>query len=233
MLERTISRKVVEWLYGHEIIERSESNIYVYAYELLISSTISIFLILIASCVCGNIWYSLAFLLGFIPLRIYLGGYHASSHFNCYLAFLSVFLASVVLSYQIVATYGFRLMTTCLLFIIAFLYAPVEAKNKRLPTEKKRKYRHISICCYTTMSIKANGDIAPSPYLPLSIGNIRCHTLQEYWDSGYPKIWKLPILKKMASTLNTVDDMQCDSMGYNTWIDRDYSCDIIDEHLME
>lgn len=30
MLERTISRKVVEWLYGHGIIERSESNIYVY-----------------------------------------------------------------------------------------------------------------------------------------------------------------------------------------------------------
>lgn len=95
-------------------------------------------------------------------------------------------------------------------------------------------YGHeINDSCYTTMSIKANGDIAPSPYLPLSIGNIRCHTLQEYWGSGYPKIWKLPILKKMASTLNTVDDMQCDSMGYNTWIDRDYSCDIIDEHLME
>lgn len=33
MLERTISRKVVEWLYGHEIIERSESNIYVYTYD--------------------------------------------------------------------------------------------------------------------------------------------------------------------------------------------------------
>lgn len=95
------------------------------------------------------------------------------------------------------------------------------------------RYREGNDSCYTTMSIKANGDIAPSPYLPLSIGNIRCHTLQEYWDSGYPKIWKLPILKKMASTLNTVDDMQCDSMGYNTWIDRDYSCDIIDEHLME
>ena len=161
MLERTISRKVVEWLYGHGIIERSESNIYVYAYELLISSTISIFLILIASCVCGNIWYSLAFLLGFIPLRIYLGGYHASSHFNCYLAFLSVFLASVVLSYQIVATYGFRLITTCLLFIIAFLYAPVEAKNKRLPTEKKRKYRHISICLTGFDVILAAIDILP------------------------------------------------------------------------
>ena len=146
MLERTISRKVVEWLYGH---------------GLLISSTISIFLILIASCVCGNIWYSLAFLLGFIPLRIYLGGYHASSHFNCYLAFLSVFLASVVLSYQIVATYGFRLITTCLLFIIAFLYAPVEAKNKRLPTEKKRKYRHISICLTGFDVILAAIDILP------------------------------------------------------------------------
>lgn len=101
------------------------------------------------------------------------------------------------------------------------------------PLDHIFRYREGNDSCYTTMSIKANGDIAPSPYLPLSIGNIRCHTLQEYWDSGYPKIWKLPILKKMASTLNTVDDMQCDSMGYNTWIDRDYSCDIIDEHLME
>jgi MoaA/NifB/PqqE/SkfB family radical SAM enzyme len=101
------------------------------------------------------------------------------------------------------------------------------------PLDHIFRYREGNDSCYTTMSIKANGDIAPSPYLPLSIGNIRCHTLQEYWDSGYSKIWKLPILKKMASTLNTVDDMQCDSMGYNTWIDRDYSCDIVDEHLME
>lgn len=89
------------------------------------------------------------------------GTANASSHFNCYLAFLSVFLASVVLSYQIVATYGFRLITTCLLFIIAFLYAPVEAKNKRLPTEKKRKYRHISICLTGFDVILAAIDILP------------------------------------------------------------------------
>ena len=196
MLERTISRKVVEWLYGHGIIERSESNIYVYAYELLISSTISIFLILIASCVCGNIWYSLAFLLGFIPLRIYLGGYHASSHFNCYLAFLSVFLASVVLSYQIVATYGFRLITTCLLFIIAFLYAPVEAKNKRLPTEKKRKYRHISICLTGFDVILAAIDI-----LPLSrFITIYYFSKWAYTKLGLPKPLRFRSIKPNSSS---------------------------------
>ena len=56
---------------------------------------------------------------------------------------------------------GFRLITTCLLFIIAFLYAPVEAKNKRLPTEKKRKYRHISICLTGFDVILAAIDILP------------------------------------------------------------------------
>lgn len=41
MLERTISRKVVEWLYGHGIIERSESNIYVYTYDFMMLEPIS------------------------------------------------------------------------------------------------------------------------------------------------------------------------------------------------
>ena len=77
-----------------------------------------------------------------------------------WLSYLS-FLQVSFLSYQIVATYGFRLITTCLLFIIAFLYAPVEAKNKRLPTEKKRKYRHISICLTGFDVILAAIDILP------------------------------------------------------------------------
>lgn len=146
MLERDLSQKLVEQLCNHGIIDRTKSDIYIYAYELLISSLASILLIVTLSYICGNVWYSAAFLAGFIPLRIYIGGYHASSHFNCYLAFSSSFLASVVFSFQIEATYKFRLITTSVLFIIAFLCAPVEAKNKRLTIEKRRKYRRISIC---------------------------------------------------------------------------------------
>lgn len=76
----------------------------------------------------------------------YIGGYHASSHFNCYLAFSSAFLASVILSCRIKATYRFRLITTFILFTIAFLCAPIEAENKHLTVEKREKYRFIGIC---------------------------------------------------------------------------------------
>lgn len=161
MLERVLSQKIVERLCDHGIIDRAKLDIYIYAYELLISSLASIFLIVTLSYICGNAWYSVAFLTGFIPLRIYMGGYHASSHFNCYLAFSSAFLASVSLSYQIEATYKFRLITTSVLFMIAFLCAPVEAKNKRLTIEKRRKYRHISICLAGLDIMIATIDVIP------------------------------------------------------------------------
>lgn len=146
MLERVVAQKIVDYLCGDGIIKEKESDVYVYAYELLLSSLISVFLVLSLSLVCGNILYAGAFLIGFVPLRIYIGGYHASSHFNCHLVFLIAFLTSVVLSYQIVATYRFRLIATFVLLIVAFVFAPVEAENKRLTSEKHKKYRHISIC---------------------------------------------------------------------------------------
>lgn len=146
MLERVLSQKIVKRLCDHGIVDSAESNAYVYAYELLISSVISVLIVFILSYICGNVWYSVFFLVGFIPLRIYIGGYHASSHFNCYLAFSSAFLASVILSCRIKATYRFRLITTFILFTIAFLCAPIEAENKHLTVEKRKKYRFIGIC---------------------------------------------------------------------------------------
>lgn len=34
------------------------------------------------------------------------------------------------------------------------------------------------------ISVRANGDIVASPYLPLVVGNIRKHKFEEYWDGG-------------------------------------------------
>ena len=58
---------------------------------------------------CGDVRYALSFLIGFIPQRIYIGGYHATSHTRCYLAFSGLALICILLSKAIAANHLFRI----------------------------------------------------------------------------------------------------------------------------
>lgn len=101
-------------------------------------------------------------------------------------------------------------------------------KIKQLINEKKNKYfysnyqiewgnplDHLkrmpanSQIGYSTymMIIKSNGDIAVSPYLPIVVGNIRKHSLKEYWDAGFKDIWKNTNVINYASTIETIRDL--------------------------
>jgi MoaA/NifB/PqqE/SkfB family radical SAM enzyme len=57
------------------------------------------------------------------------------------------------------------------------------------------------------VSIRSNGDIVASPYLPLVVGNFRNHSLEEYWKAGLCKIWSKKIPCYMASFVQSIADM--------------------------
>ncbi|URZ03670.1 radical SAM protein [Clostridium felsineum] len=81
------------------------------------------------------------------------------------------------------------------------------------------------------MEIKSNGDIGVSTYLPIMVGNVRRHTLREYWDQGYKRIWKLPMLRNMVSKIRTVEDFK--EMTVKAWTDEPIRIDIIDDKMKE
>lgn len=84
----------------------------------------------------------------------------------------------------------------------------------------------------TISMIKANGDISISPYLPLSVGNIRKHSFLEYWDAGLPKIWHLDIAKKLADNLMCINDMGRHIEDVpDTWWENDIRIDIIEQKI--
>lgn len=78
-----------------KVIDEAKADAYVYGYELLISSVVSVLLVVLIAVVCGDVRYALSFLIGFIPQRIYIGGYHATSHTRCYLAFSGLALICI------------------------------------------------------------------------------------------------------------------------------------------
>ena len=53
----------------------------------------------------------------------------------------------------------------------------------RMPTNSRAGMKTYSL------EIKANGDIGPSTYFPIIFGNIRKHSIKEYWDAGFDNVW--------------------------------------------
>ena len=58
------------------------------------------------------------------------------------------------------------------------------------------------------VSIRANGDITVSPYIPLVVGNVRRHTLTEYWDAGLNKVWESALVRELASRIFSISSME-------------------------
>lgn len=62
-----------------------------------------------------------------------------------------------------------------------------------------------------SICILSDGSITPSIYLPGIFGNLREHTLSEYWDSGLNKIWGSEFIKRMVSELMSVSSLSMPS----------------------
>lgn len=58
-----------------------------------------------------------------------------------------------------------------------------------------------------SLDVKANGNLAVSTYIPIVVGNVRKHSLQEYWDAGYNSIWMNPKVLEFISNIETVYDI--------------------------
>lgn len=55
--------------------------------------------------------------------------------------------------------------------------------------------------------ITAGGLITPSVYLPVFVGDVRRHTLAEYWRAGLCRVWDLRLVRELAFRVRSVADM--------------------------
>lgn len=86
--------------------------------------------------------------------------------------------------------------------------------------------------CVNHCSVRANGDIVVSAYLPLVVGNIKKYSFSKYWEKGLGRIWQTQIPQEIAKTIVCMDDMNKKNVGIPTvWQDQDIYIDMIDQDL--
>jgi accessory gene regulator B len=87
------------------IVEKNDSQVYAYAFELLISTVINLAFVFTVALFLRNVLETILFLAAFIPLRVLAGGFHAKTHWLCILVFTLGFCILVWLMSLIPSNY--------------------------------------------------------------------------------------------------------------------------------
>ena len=144
-----ISNNLLKYLIKSEVIDDSEDSVAYYRYglEITISSILNIVFILLVGIISNNFFESVAFLICFVPLRQFTGGYHADTYFKCNLSFVILFSLLLLiynLTFQFISIYAELTMLVFSLIIFA-TECPVEHKNKPLTDKQNKRNRRLAV----------------------------------------------------------------------------------------
>lgn len=150
-----VSKFIADVLSEQGAISKSETDICTYGLEVFISSVLEIASIFVISAFAGNFLETVLFFAAFIPLRIYAGGYHASTKLRCYLLSLLVYGAFTFVMHALPNTAYAPLNMLFAAFSLSavLIAAPIVHKNKNVSDTERKYYRKFSVCIALTQTL--------------------------------------------------------------------------------
>lgn len=131
---KQLSNHIAFFLVRQNIISESDTEIYEYGIKHIMINLINLTIVgMLASYL--NTWAAtIGFFIGFMPLRMIAGGYHAKTPSRCNLLSFIIFNFNIYIIY-VISTYMtdmVYLSIGILIIIIVFAFSPVEHKNRLL-----------------------------------------------------------------------------------------------------
>lgn len=140
-------KKLAGQIVGRQVrtgsLTKEETEVYTYAYEVLLNQLINIFLSVVIAVCMRDALTVFVFLASYIPLRSYCGGYHAKTHLRCSLLSAGLLvLVCIMMRMPNARMDGVLALSAFLLSgVLIFVYAPVESANKPLDDQERGCYR--------------------------------------------------------------------------------------------
>lgn len=122
----------------------NDHEITAYGLEILISTTLSISVVIVLGIISRRFTEIVWFLISFMTLRGYSGGYHAETHFRCFLILLSCVIVGYVLLQNIPDIIS-KPLSICMLLvseIVVYFMAPIVDKNRPMSNREIDKNRN-------------------------------------------------------------------------------------------
>lgn len=125
------------------IVDKNEFELYEYGFSIGLTVLLNLISTVIIGVIMGKVFESILFLVLYIPLRSYAGGYHASTPWRCYLISI-VIITAILIFISCVHSSAIYMIFLLAGIVICLLFAPVEDKNKPLDKDEIRVFRKIS-----------------------------------------------------------------------------------------
>lgn len=138
-----------------QVVKKEDEEVYAYGMELLYSSIFNTALAAIIAIITNTVYPTAAFVITFIVIRQYIGGYHAKTHLGCMLILAAVLCCFAVLS-RYIPTECEILISMPAIGLSMFLilkFAPVEHPNKPLSCKEKSRLRKSGIISVFTVFV--------------------------------------------------------------------------------
>lgn len=144
MLEK-LSEKIAKSWSENGITDPSLTEVYRYGIEITLSSILGIVLVTLTGAIFFSVWDAAVFLLTFIPIRSYCGGYHANTYLACNLSMICTFSAVALCAEHLAPSVYHIALSGVAGACIVLLFCPVENRYKPLDKHQKKKCKLISL----------------------------------------------------------------------------------------
>lgn len=126
--------------------QENKRELYQYAYKILLQEVINLLLLFAIGIIFECLSYMLLFMVAYIPVRRYAGGYHTEKPMSCTLLSAGMqLLVAILLKYLMIELLFLELFFVILIAeVIIWIYSPVEAVHKPLTQSQRIKYRQKS-----------------------------------------------------------------------------------------
>jgi len=135
-----IIQRVTDELVSNKIIAPEDRELYTYGLQQGALMLLNILTILFVGRMFGMLWQSVVFMITYIPLRTYAGGYHARTQLGCYISSV-VLIVAMLLVIKFIPWTNFILITISIISgLIIYILSPVEDSNKPLDSTEVKVY---------------------------------------------------------------------------------------------
>lgn len=143
----TLTSKFVNRLINNNIIKKEDAEIYSYGFKEMIFIILNLITTLFIGALFNKVFEIILFMIMYIAIRVYAGGYHARTKLKCYM-FSILMLTSVcyILKINLLQSNFLVVILAIISSILILFLAPVEDENKPLD--------EIEIKIYTKRTIR-------------------------------------------------------------------------------
>ena len=121
--------------------------VYIYGFELSLSSLAVMGSVFILSCLCGAVHTSITFSLIFVSIRLFSGGYHAKTYGRCFILSNGVYLACLGMA-CLIQTLRITFLCPAMILLsmaVVFVLAPIKNNNHPMSDASYQKNRNIAL----------------------------------------------------------------------------------------